>query len=209
MPLGYQTRTILLQAYNQFYDGKSAEIRSREVNGRLVLEGALRIHWGVHGVIHLKENDDQRTVTIRKRYSMPYQDDSSDSDDNSDRSFQNSFVFTETNKNNNNANGSAPAAVDNNAILPAVNNLDDTFVPQADIGSNSSTLPSKLDAANFEKDELDCLLQVERVVDDGSKLYQTMPTKLLPQEKNLTNENLTSADLVLSKKDGQDKGMDF
>lgn len=55
-----------LKAYNQFYDGKSGEIRSREVNGRLILEGSLRIHWGVQGVIHLKENDDQRTVvTVR------------------------------------------------------------------------------------------------------------------------------------------------
>lgn len=54
-------------------DGRSGEIRSREVNGRLVLEGALRIHWGVKGVIHLKENDDQRTVvTIRKRNSCRY-----------------------------------------------------------------------------------------------------------------------------------------
>lgn len=41
-----------------------------QVNGRLVLEGALRIHWGVLGMIHLKEDDDQRTVvTIRKRNS--------------------------------------------------------------------------------------------------------------------------------------------
>uniref|UniRef100_A0A182SER3 Ras-associating domain-containing protein n=1 Tax=Anopheles maculatus TaxID=74869 RepID=A0A182SER3_9DIPT len=46
------------------------EIRSREVNGRLVLEGALRIYWGVQGMIHLKEDDDQRTVvTVRKRNS--------------------------------------------------------------------------------------------------------------------------------------------
>lgn len=42
----------------------------KQVNGRLVLEGALRIHWGVLGMIHLKEDDDQRTVvTIRKRNS--------------------------------------------------------------------------------------------------------------------------------------------
>lgn len=196
-----------MQAYNQFYDGKSAEIRSREVNGRLVLEGALRIHWGVHGVIHLKENDDQRTVTIRKRYSMPYQDDSSDSDNNSDLSFQNSFVFTETNKSNSSASSLAPVVVDNSSIMPAVNNSSDAIVPF--VTSNSATLPSKLDAVNFEKDELDCLLQVERVVDDGSKLYQTMPTRLLSLEKNLGNENCTSPDLVLPKKDEEDKGMDF
>lgn len=65
-----------LRAFNAFYDGKngkSCEIRSREVNGRLVLEGALRIYWGVIGMIHLKEDDDQRTVvTIRKRNSCRY-----------------------------------------------------------------------------------------------------------------------------------------
>lgn len=40
------------------------------MNGRLILEGALRIYWGVRGVIHLKEDDDQRTVvTARHRNS--------------------------------------------------------------------------------------------------------------------------------------------
>ncbi|KAH8343612.1 hypothetical protein KR059_000088 [Drosophila kikkawai] len=58
-----------LKVYNQFYDNKSLEIRSREVNNRLVLEGALRVYWGVQGVIHLKEDDDQRTFVVRKRNS--------------------------------------------------------------------------------------------------------------------------------------------
>uniref|UniRef100_A0A182QYB4 Ras-associating domain-containing protein n=1 Tax=Anopheles farauti TaxID=69004 RepID=A0A182QYB4_9DIPT len=59
-----------LRSYNQFHNNRSMEIRSREVNGRLVLEGALRIYWGVQGMIHLKEDDDQRTVvTVRKRNS--------------------------------------------------------------------------------------------------------------------------------------------
>lgn len=62
-----------LKQFNQFFDTKSHEIRSREVNGRLVLEGALRVYWGVQGVIHLKEDDDQRTViTVRKRNSCRY-----------------------------------------------------------------------------------------------------------------------------------------
>jgi len=34
----------------------------------LVLEGALRVYWGVQGVIHLKEDDDQR-ILVRKRNS--------------------------------------------------------------------------------------------------------------------------------------------
>lgn len=61
---------VSFQVYNQYYEGKSGEIRCREVNGRYILEGSLRIHWGIQGVIHLKENDDQRTVvTVRKRNS--------------------------------------------------------------------------------------------------------------------------------------------
>lgn len=62
-----------LKVYNQFFNNRSHEIRSREVNDRLVLEGALRVCWGVQGVIHLKEDDDQRTViTVRKRNSCRY-----------------------------------------------------------------------------------------------------------------------------------------
>jgi Ras association domain-containing protein 2/4 len=62
-----------LKTYNQFYNSQSLEVKSRDVNGRVVLEGALRIYWGIQGVIHLKEDDDQRTVvTIRKRNSVRY-----------------------------------------------------------------------------------------------------------------------------------------
>lgn len=62
-----------LKLYNSNFDNRKHEIRSREVNGRFVLEGALRIYWGVQGMIHLKEDDDQRTVvTIRKRNSVRY-----------------------------------------------------------------------------------------------------------------------------------------
>lgn len=73
-----------LQLYNQHFDNRSHEIRSREVNGRLILEGALRVYWGVQGVIHLKEDDDQRTVvTVRKRNSCRY---SNSTDISSERS---------------------------------------------------------------------------------------------------------------------------
>ncbi|XP_026272616.1 uncharacterized protein LOC113202553 isoform X2 [Frankliniella occidentalis] len=62
-----------LKLFNQYYEGKSGKVHCREVNGRLVLEGALRIYWGVVGVIHLKEEYDQRTVvTVRKRNSYRY-----------------------------------------------------------------------------------------------------------------------------------------
>ncbi|XP_073815317.1 ras association family member [Musca autumnalis] len=72
-----------LKVYNQFYDNKSMEVRSREVNNRLILEGALRVYWGVQGVIHLKEDDDQRTFVVRKRNSCRMSKaDSSDKENN-------------------------------------------------------------------------------------------------------------------------------
>lgn len=60
-------------------------MRSREVNNRLILEGALRVYWGVQGVIHLKEDDDQRTFVVRKRNSCRVSkadQDSSDKENN-------------------------------------------------------------------------------------------------------------------------------
>uniref|UniRef100_T1IQK5 LIM zinc-binding domain-containing protein n=1 Tax=Strigamia maritima TaxID=126957 RepID=T1IQK5_STRMM len=59
-----------LRIYNQFYEGKSQELKARERNGKLILEGVLRIYWGVNNLIHLKEDDDQRThIQVRKRNS--------------------------------------------------------------------------------------------------------------------------------------------
>lgn len=72
-----------MKQYNEYFDNKSHEIRGREVNGRIILEGALRVYWGVQNMIHLKEDDDQRTViTVRKRNSCRY----SNSTDFSDKS---------------------------------------------------------------------------------------------------------------------------
>lgn len=60
-----------LKLYNQFYEGNSHEVKCRERNGKLILEGVLRIYWGVNNLIHLKEDDDQRThvQVVRKRNS--------------------------------------------------------------------------------------------------------------------------------------------
>lgn len=51
-----------IKSYNNYYEvhGGSGGIKSREVNGRLILEGVLRLYWGVHSAIQLKEDDDQR-----------------------------------------------------------------------------------------------------------------------------------------------------
>ncbi len=54
-----------IKSYNHYYEvhGGSGGVKSREVNGRLVLEGVLRLYWGVHSAIQLKEDDDQRLPT--------------------------------------------------------------------------------------------------------------------------------------------------
>ncbi|XP_064458134.1 ras association domain-containing protein 2-like isoform X2 [Ornithodoros turicata] len=57
-----------LKQYNQFYEGKSGIIQSRLRNGRLILEGSIRIYWGVNRVIRLKEEHDDR-ITVRRRRS--------------------------------------------------------------------------------------------------------------------------------------------
>ncbi|XP_054707208.1 ras association domain-containing protein 2-like [Uloborus diversus] len=58
-----------LRVYNSFFDGKSGTVQSRERNGRLILEGSLRIYWGVNKVIHLKEDHDDR-MPVRRRNSV-------------------------------------------------------------------------------------------------------------------------------------------
>lgn len=153
-----------LKVFNQFYDGRSGEIRSREVNGRLVLEGALRIYWGVLGVIHLKEDDDQRTVvTIRKRNSCR------------------SSVF---NMKTDVIAESVPPHIPDESPPPPEDNLTaqdctDGKSDASDLSSKSLTLPPKLDMKqNIDWDELDELLQVERQIEDGQKLYQTMPANI-------------------------------
>lgn len=52
-----------------------------QVNGRMILEGVLRIYWGVRNVIHLKEEDDQRTIAVRRRSMANSTDFYSDSED--------------------------------------------------------------------------------------------------------------------------------
>lgn len=192
-----------LKCYNQYFDGKSGEVRSREVNGRLVLEGALRVHWGIQGVIHLKEDDDQRTVvTVRKRNSCRLQ---SNADFDSDEdiagiSRDNSFNDFSVNSENSNIDLDVSLSnlnLDNISLsdtgIESGGDTSDTSTvetspvsPQHDILPKSSTLPPKLDFKTMEWDELDDLLQIERKVDDSNKLYQTMPTPL-PSQTNETH----------------------
>lgn len=159
-----------LKVFNQYYDGRSGEIRCREVNGRLVLEGALRIYWGVSGMIHLKEDDDQRTVvTVRKRNSYRY-----------------SGIAI---------NGLPEKHLENGSVQPSEGPKPETADEAQNLAGKSLTLPSKLDINKIEWNELDELLQVERKVEDGEKLYQTMPSSLprAPTSPNSTSSSTPDA----------------
>lgn len=166
-----------LKVFNQFYDGKSTEIKSREVNGRLVLEGALRIYWGVQGVIHLKEDDDQRTVvTVRKRNSCRLGNgiDIDDDDDlNGAEVDHDSESLGDTSV--------SDTGIESGSDCTDVSSTTSHSSPSHDISCKSNTLPPKLDVRSLDWDELDDLLQVERKVEDADKLYQTMPVPLPSQ----------------------------
>lgn len=191
-----------LKAYNHFHSHRSQEIRSREVNGRLVLEGALRIYWGVQGIIHLKEDDDQRTVvTVRKRNSYRFSNASSmasamqDLEDKENlnpdqRSDPMSSSLTEGGDNNDTTTISESISYDTLSISSDLNSISSS---KPNSGENSKevspshaaasgnkyvTLPPKLEVKQLEWDEIDDLLQVERKVDETEKLYRTMPSPL-------------------------------
>lgn len=190
--------TSLLQVYNQFFEGKSGEVRSREVNGRLILEGSLRIYWGVQGVIHLKEDDDQRTVvTVRKRNSYRHSVSSDDSDDDvqnisRDTSFNDLSTCSDVTIS---LDVSSDMSKSDTSIESGVESGETTAEnsptsPHPDL-PKSLTLPSKLDVKNLEWDELDELLQVERKVDEGGKLYRTMPIPL-PSQSSIESSSTIS-----------------
>lgn len=209
-----------LRAYNQFHNSKSAEVRSREVNGRLVLEGALRIYWGVQGIIHLKEDDDQRTVvTVRKRNSYRFSNASSmasalqqqqeleDKENlNPDRSDPMSSSLTEGGDNNDTTTISESISYDTLSISSDLNSISSSkpnsgenskeVSPShaaANGGSKYVTLPPKLDVKQLEWDEIDDLLQVERKVDESEKPYHTMPSPLHSAKHSQDHSEITES----------------
>jgi Ras association domain-containing protein 2/4 len=207
MPLPLAQIELKLKSYNQFYDNKSLEIRSREINGRLVLEGALRIYWGnLKGCIHLKEDDDQRTVvTIRKRNSVRYP--------NSVDIIRNTLysqLESENSTSNNDKENTTPTTDNDTTISESLSY--DTASINSDVNSLSSpsssketspahisnTLPSKLDIKEMNWDEIDELLVVERKLDDSEHIYRTMPAQL---PSNMTASTLSEISTDLSMTD--------
>lgn len=137
------------------------------MNGRLILEGALRIYWGVRGVIHLKEDDDQRTVvTARHRNSCR-------------RSYTEKVEEEEPVKSEESKNSS-------DSQLETESNSNSNSVPASPDHIKSLTLPMKLDVKKLKEmkwNGVDDLLNVENNSDDNQKVYQTLP-KSLPSHSN-------------------------
>lgn len=56
--------------YNQYYgDSPKHQVSFREVNGRYLLEGIVKIYWGTEGSVRLLEYSDSRVVAGRHRTS--------------------------------------------------------------------------------------------------------------------------------------------
>ncbi|KAL7025615.1 hypothetical protein ACKWTF_013564 [Chironomus riparius] len=181
-----------LKTYNNFFDSNSLEVRSRELHGKLVLEGVLRIYWGIQGVIHLKEEDDQRTVvTIRKRNSVRYP--------NSVDIIRESIVATDqaVAASDNDTTISESLSYDSISISSDVNSLSSSGSGSSSSketspihASNSNTLPSKLDIKKIGWDDIDELLQVERR--DDQIRYSTMPS---PMTSSMTDSQISNISL--------------
>lgn len=149
------------------------------MNGRLILEGALRIYWGVRGVIHLKEDDDQRTVvTARHKNSCR-------------RSYPDKIEHEKIK--NEESKDSSPTdsqlEIESNSVVPSPDHI------------KSLTLPMKLDVKKVEWDELDDLLQVKGKDEDGEKLYLTMPKSLPSMSSHSSNHETPSVSSTLSSGD--------
>lgn len=179
-----------LKTYNQFFSNNSLEVKSREVNGRIVLEGALRIYWGIQGMIHLKEDDDQRTVvTIRKRNSVRYP--------NSVDMIRNSQINADqVAASDNDTTISESLSYDAISVSSDINSLSSESAPSSTDSSpahhNSfNTLNSKLDVKQIEWDEIDELLQVEKKDEDFRS--STLPLSL----SSMTDSTISAASLEL------------
>ncbi|XP_031426738.1 ras association domain-containing protein 2-like [Clupea harengus] len=57
-------RTILshLKTYNLYYEGKTLQLRHREEEGELIVEGLLNISWGLKRPIRLQMQDDHERI---------------------------------------------------------------------------------------------------------------------------------------------------
>ncbi|XP_024916593.1 ras association domain-containing protein 4a isoform X2 [Cynoglossus semilaevis] len=56
----------LLRTYNCYHEGKNFQLRTREEDGELVLEGLLNIYWGLRRPIRLQMHDDNERFRLNR-----------------------------------------------------------------------------------------------------------------------------------------------
>ncbi|XP_013870709.1 ras association domain-containing protein 4 [Austrofundulus limnaeus] len=56
----------LLRTYNCYHEGKNFQLRTREENGELILEGLLNIYWGLRRPIRLQMFDDNERFRLNR-----------------------------------------------------------------------------------------------------------------------------------------------
>lgn len=61
----------LLKTYNCYHEGKSFQLRHREEEGTLIIEGLLNIAWGLRRPIRLQMQDDREQVHLPSTSWMP------------------------------------------------------------------------------------------------------------------------------------------
>uniref|UniRef100_A0A3P8VDH7 Ras association domain family member 4a n=1 Tax=Cynoglossus semilaevis TaxID=244447 RepID=A0A3P8VDH7_CYNSE len=59
----------LLRTYNCYHEGKNFQLRTREEDGELVLEGLLNIYWGLRRPIRLQMHDDNERFRLNSLLS--------------------------------------------------------------------------------------------------------------------------------------------
>ncbi|XP_040173290.1 uncharacterized protein LOC120905980 [Anopheles arabiensis] len=174
-----------LKSYNQFHNNRSMEIRSREVNGRLVLEGALRIYWGVQGMIHLKEDDDQRTVvTVRKRNSyrqstpasLAHAHATSDGEEEGNEK-ENHPNHADQQQQQQERRGAGAMGVSTSSLTEPCDSNNDTTTISESISYDTLSLSSELNS-NFDSKPVSSSESSKEVSPSHAGKYVTLPPKL-------------------------------
>jgi len=165
-----------LKTFNNYQEvhGGSGGVKSREVNGRLILEGVLKLYWGIHSSIQLKEDDDQRLPCSTSTLKSQRKTVSNGSE------FHNVNIASEDSESEDELrpddvpkNGTTKTSL----IKSKTNSgyeVKPYFMENCE-ASKYKTVPSKLEPKQLQRDELDDLLQVERQWKDHEKPYQTLP----------------------------------
>uniref|UniRef100_A0A3Q2QB94 Ras association domain family member 4a n=1 Tax=Fundulus heteroclitus TaxID=8078 RepID=A0A3Q2QB94_FUNHE len=62
----------LLRTYNCYHEGKNFQLRTREEDGELILEGLLNIYWGLRRPIRLQMFDDNERFRLNRLKSLTH-----------------------------------------------------------------------------------------------------------------------------------------